>query len=67
MLEREDENTKIVIIPTDPLNRDYAEFLSSNATAANYVEPPELPEPTLTEKLAAAGIDLDELKTLLAA
>ena len=57
----------VKFIPVDAGNRDYAEFLSSGATAADYVEPPAPPEPTLTEKLAAAGIDLDELKALLAA
>lgn len=52
-------------IPADSANRDYAEFLSSGATAAEYVEP-EPPAPlTPAEKLAAAGLTVDELKELL--
>ena len=64
-LQREDDQGNISWVPTDPLNRDYAEFLSSGATAAAYVEPPAPPEPTPEEKLAAAGLTVDELKGLL--
>ena len=53
------------IIPTDPANRDYAEFLSSGAVAADYVAPPAPAEPTAEEKLAASGLTVDELKSLL--
>ena len=52
-------------IPTDPANVDYAEFLASGETAAAYVEPPAPPEPTAEEKLANAGLTVDELKGLL--
>ena len=62
---REDELGNIASIPTDPANTDYAEFLASGAVAAAYVAPPE-PEPLTTEeKLANAGLTVDELKTLL--
>ena len=64
-LKREDEQGKIATVPTDPRNRDYAEFLSSGATAAPYVEPPAPPEPTPEEKLARSGLTVDELKELL--
>jgi len=65
-LTRTDENGIEAFVPADPVNRDYAEFLSSGATAADYVAPPEPPEPTAAEKLAAAGLNVDELKALLA-
>lgn len=60
-LRRTDAEGKAAFVPADPRNRDYAEFLSSKATAAAYKAPPAPPEPTLTEKLANAGIDLAEL------
>ena len=63
--KREDDQGNIVFVPTDPRNRDYAEFLSSGATAAPYVEPPAPPEPTPEEKLARSGLTVDELKGLL--
>ena len=64
-LKREDSGGNIAFVPTDPANRDYAEFLASGATAAPYVEPPAPPEPTPHEKLKAAGLTVDELKQLL--
>ena len=64
-LKREDEQGNIAYVPTNPANRDYAEFLSSEATASPYVAPPA-PEPlTAEQKLANAGLTVDELKTLL--
>ena len=48
-LKRTDADGNIAWVPTDPGNRDYAEFLSSGATAAAYVAPPE-PEPLTTEE-----------------
>ena len=64
-LKREDEQGNIACVPTDPANCDYVEFLSSGATASAYVAPPE-PEPlTAQQKLANAGLTVDELKTLL--
>ena len=44
-LIREDENGKTATIPTDPANRDYAEFLASGATADDYVPPPPSTDP----------------------
>ena len=64
-LKREDDQGNIAFVPTDPRNRDYAEFLASGATAAAYVEPPAPPEPTPEEKLARSGLTVDELKELL--
>jgi hypothetical protein len=64
-LRREDDQGNIASVPTDPRNRDYAEFLSSGATAAPYVAPPAPPEPTPEEKLARSGLTVDELKELL--
>lgn len=67
-LRFEDDATQpstVKFIPTDPRNRDYAAFLASGATAADYVAP-EPPAPlTPAEKLEAAGLTVDELKQLL--
>ena len=55
-------------IPPDPANTDYATYLTWVA-AGNMPEPaPEPPAPvelTPTEKLAASGLTVEELKTLL--
>ena len=64
-LRREDEQGNIAFVPTDPRNRDYAEFLASGATASAYVAPPEPEPPTAQQKLENAGLTVDELKTLL--
>ena len=64
VLKYEDEY-QTLWIPADPANRNYAEFLASGKTAAAYVEPEPLPEPTPAERLAATGLTVDELKTLL--
>ena len=64
-LKREDADGNVAFVPTDPGNRDYAEFLASGATAADYVAPPTPPEPTLQEKLAAAGLSAADLVALL--
>ncbi len=64
-LHRTDSKGNGTCIPTDPANRDYAEFLSSGATAAAYVAP-EPPAPlTAEQKLDASGLTVDELKGLL--
>ena len=65
-LRREDEDGNVVWVPTDPRNRSYAEFLASGATAADYVAPPEPAPLTAEEKLNAAGLTVEELKSLLA-
>ena len=64
-LKRTDADGNVAFVPVVEDNRDYAEFLSSKATAADYVAPPDPPEPTAAEKLANAGLTVDELKTLL--
>ena len=64
-LKREDTDGNLAFVPTDPANRDYADFLDSGESAADYVAPPAPPEPTPEEKLAASGLTVDELKTLL--
>lgn len=64
-LKREDADGNLVFVPTDPANRDYADFLATGATAADYVAPPAPPELTLEEKLAASGLTVGELKALL--
>ena len=64
-LKREDEQGNIAWVPTDPSNTDYAEFLSSGATASAYVAPPEPAPLTAQQKLENAGLTVDELKTLL--
>ena len=48
-LKRTDADGSVAFVPTDLGNRDYAEFLSSGATAAPCVAPPE-PEPLTTEE-----------------
>ena len=53
-LRREDANGNVAFVPADSGNRDYAEFISSAATAAAYVAPPAAPaQPTLIEQLEA--------------
>ena len=55
-------------IPLDPANRDFATFLAW-LEAGNTPEPAPTPEPpvplTPAEKLAASGLTVSELKTLL--
>ena len=48
-LRRTDADGNTLLVPADELNRYYSEFLSSGATAAPYVAPPE-PEPLTTEE-----------------
>ena len=70
-LKRTDAEGNVAFVPTDPGNRDYAEFLSSGATAAPYVEPPAPPEPTTEEKvnrlLSDYGLTRDEMQAALLA
>jgi hypothetical protein len=55
-------------IPPDPANTDYQEFLAWQAEG-NAPEPAPEPEPapvlTTEQKLAAAGLTAEELRTLL--
>lgn len=56
-------------IPPDPANRDYREYLDWVAAGNTPLPAPEPPEPpaapTPEQKLEAAGLTVDELKTLL--
>ena len=69
-LKRTDAEGNVAFVPADPGNRDYAEFLSSGATAAEYVAPPAPPEPTTEEKvnrlLSDYGLTRTELKAVIA-
>ena len=70
-LRRTDADGNVACVPADPANRDYAEFLSSGATAADYVAPPAPPEPTTEEKvnrlLSDYGLTREEMQAALAA
>ena len=63
-LKREDEDGNAAFVPVAEGNRDYSEFVSSGATAADYVAPPEPPPLTTEEKLNAAGLTVEELRSL---
>jgi len=69
-LKRTAPDGTVAFVPTDPANRDYAEFLSSGATAAAYVEPEPLPEKTTEEKvnqlLSDYGLTREEMQAALA-
>ena len=64
-LKREDDQGNVATFGVDPANRDYAEFLSSGATAAAYVEPEPAAPLTPEQKLEQSGLTVDELKGLL--
>lgn len=48
-----------------PYQNEYKDWLAEGNTPEPYVAPPEPPPLTTEEKLAAAGITVDELKELL--
>ena len=55
-------------IPPDPANTDYAaylEWVAAGNTPEPAPEPEPVPELTPAEKLAASGLTVEELKTLL--
>ena len=65
-LKRTDAEGNVAFVPADPGNRDYAEFLSSGATAAAYVEPADPAPPSLAEQLeAATGMTVADIKFVL--
>lgn len=64
-LKRTDAEGNIAFVPTDPGNRDYAEFCNCGATADAYVAPPESAPLTAEQRLANSGLTVDELKDLL--
>ena len=68
-LRRTDADGNVAWVPADEGNRDYAEFLSSGATASGYVEPPPPPELSTEQKvdnmLSAFGLTRDEMITAL--
>ena len=68
-LRRINADGNAAFVPADPGNRDYAEFLSSGATAAAYVPPEEPPEKTTEEKvdqlLSDYGLTRDEMRAAL--
>ena len=64
-LRREAEDGSNLYISKDSGSRGWQQFIRDGAEVAPYVAPPE-PEPlTAEEKLANAGLTVDELKELL--
>ena len=70
-LKREDDQGNVAFLPTDPRNRDYAEFCNCGATAAPYVAPPapkaETTEQKVNRLLSDYGLTRGELLTALEA
>tara|TARA_R110002050_G_scaffold4198_1_gene21107 strand:- start:1574 stop:1831 length:258 start_codon:yes stop_codon:yes gene_type:complete len=70
-LRREDADGNVAFVPAAAGNRDYAEFVSSGATAAPYVAPLE-PDPLTTEEkvnrlLSDYDLTRNEMKAVLEA
>ena len=64
-IERDNQDGTFTYIIVNSGSPGWQEYVQSGATAAPYVAPPE-PEPlTAEEKLAKAGLTVDELKELL--
>ena len=66
-LKREDADGNIAWVPVAEGNRDYAAFLASGETAADYVEPPApVDSRTDAERLEdATGLTVAEMKAVL--
>jgi hypothetical protein len=66
-LKREAADGNIAFVPAIESNRDYAAFLASGETAADYVEPPApVDARTDVQKLEdATGLTVAELKAVL--
>ncbi len=64
-IKRTDDDGNAAFVPVAEDNRDYAEYLASGVTADAYVAPAELDLLSPTEKLANAGLTVEELQTLL--
>lgn len=67
-LKREDELGNYSIVPTDPANTDYQAFIKwceEGNEPLPYAAPEPPAPPTPEEKLAASGLTVDELKSLL--
>ena len=65
MIKRTDDDGNEAFVPCVEGNRDYEAYLASGITADAYVAPAE-PEPlTPAEKLAAIGLTVEDLQTLL--
>jgi hypothetical protein len=64
-LKRTDAEGNVAFVPVAEGNRDYAEFVSTKATASAYVAPSEPTPLTAEQKLANSGLTVDELKDLL--
>jgi hypothetical protein len=66
-LKRTDAEGNIAIVPIDPGNRDYAQFIADAAVATAYVEPPAVVDSrTDTQKLEdATGLTCEQIKTVL--
>ncbi len=61
----------VYVFPATEGNKEYESFLASGATAADYVAPPEPPEPTTEEKvdhlLSDYGLTREEMLAALTA
>lgn len=67
IIRRNNDNSFTSFLP-DPANTDYAAYLAwleEGNIPEPAPEPEPIPEPTAAEKLAAAGLTVDELKELL--
>ena len=65
IIKRTDDDGNAAFVPCAEGNRDYVAYLASGITADAYVAPPEPAPLTAEEKLANAGLTVEELQTLL--